>query len=215
MQNLPPKDVVDAMSARLRSLEALLAAEAPKRRMQNLSPELSDLRWYRIKTEAARKAAETEWRYIPQLLFDPESRLLLRLVGGLALIYGFEEKALRRRTTRQIQEGCERFGFGMSTDTVRPWMRAAVAYAKCPERPLCFPTKAKGTFPTKVKGTLRMLIQGMIADHFAFFRRPLTDDALREILNDLDGVGVKMDPADLREALHKIDVELGEPKSVY
>ncbi len=152
---------------------------------------------------------------LPQkaLLSDPESRILVQLVGGLALIHKFEPKALRRRTTRQIQEACKRFGFGMSKDTVRPWVCAAVAYVMCPEQPVRFPTKAKGPFPTKVKGTLRMLIQGMIADRYVF-SRPFTDGVLLEILNDLDGVGVKMALADLREALDKIDEELGKPEIV-
>ena len=149
---------------------------------------------------------------IPQPLSD-ESRILVQLAGGLALIFKFDPGDPGRRTIRPIHLVCERFGFPLAWDTVCKWVRVAAAYARAPERPLQFPTKAKGTFPTKVKGTLRKLIQSMIADHYTF-DWPLADDVLLEIQNDLGGVGVSMNLADIRKATVEIHDELGKPEIV-
>ena len=143
---------------------------------------------------------------------DDESRILLQLVGGLALLFKFEPQALRGQAIREIYQGCDRFSIQPNMGTVRTWVRIAVAYVRAPENakhlPLATLCKLK---QTKVKGTLYKLIQGMAADFYRW-GRPITHDTLREIQHDLGQLGAKLELADIREVFGKIDDALGQPK---
>ena len=100
-----------------------------------------------------------------------------------------------------------RFGIAIDDGTVRTWVRNASAYAMAPESSTLLP------LGTKVKQTLRKLIKGMVADHYGCGPR-YTDDTLKEIQDDLGQVGARIGLADIREALRKIEDELGPLENV-
>ena len=142
-----------------------------------------------------------------------ESRNLLLLAGGLALIFKFDPQAYRSKATRQILQACGRFcGLDRKIGTVRTWVSISSAFAMAPENAKQLPLATLCKLnTTKVKTTLYQLIQGMVSDAYVF-GRPFTNDTLREIQDDLGQVGVSMELADLRQTLGKIDDELGQPR---
>lgn len=142
-----------------------------------------------------------------------ESQNLLQLAGGLALIFKFDPQARRSKAIGQILHACERFcGLDRKIGTVRTWVSTSSAFAMAPEKAKQLPLATLCKLnTTKVKTTLYQLIQGMVADRYGF-GRPLTNDRLKEIQDDLGQVGVSMELADLRQTLGKIDDELGQPR---